>query len=104
MNKPKGPFDDLTKLVSCEDLGDMVLCDVCNEEYTPDNGISGGFLFGSYAYCPKCAERRLPEIKKLGEEQHITAWCPPEISFHHWIMQLRGGDNTIKVWTNEDKP
>ena len=82
------------------EVGTKVNCDVCNEEYDnkPD---SGGFLFGSNAYCPKCAEQYLPSIQKEGEENMITARCPEGMSFYDWVLSLRGGDNTIKIITRD---
>ena len=32
-----------------EDVGDCVICDVCSKDWTSST-VSGGFLFGSYAY------------------------------------------------------
>lgn len=77
-------------------VGNRVECDVCSEDYTgrPD---TGGFLFGSYAYCPKCAATRLPEIRKYGEEGHIKAHCPEGMPFADWVLSLRNGDHTIRI-------
>lgn len=44
-------FKDAEIIVA--DCGDMVLCDYCDEDYT-NSEEEGGFLFGSYAICPKC--------------------------------------------------
>lgn len=85
-------------------IGDHVLCDICNEEYPVENKTSGGFLFGGKAYCPKCASQEtLDRIKRFGEFQYITGWCPKSMSFHDWVMLLRQGDNTIKIITKEEK-
>ena len=36
------------------DIGEMVLCDLCNADYT-DSEDEGGILMGTYAICPTCA-------------------------------------------------
>jgi hypothetical protein len=84
-------------------VGDHVNCDVCNEYFPPGDPRCGGFLFGSKAYCPDCAEKSYPQIIKYREEKHIKAWCPAGMTFHDWCMKLRGGDNTIKIITKEMK-
>ena len=84
------------------DFGPRVVCDVCTEDWT-DSPVSGGFLFDSYAYCPKCATSHLPRIKGYKEESHIRAWCPKDMSFSAWILKLRGGDNRIIFTTKETK-
>ena len=91
---------DNFELESVIDIGDSVICDACGDDYT-NSDDSGGFLFGSSAYCPKCAVSRLPNIKSYGEEHFIKARCPKSMSFKDWVLQLRGGDNTIKVYTEK---
>jgi hypothetical protein len=80
------------KIIDQVDIGDSVLCDFCSKEYK-GNPVSGGVLFGSYAVCPTC------EPKTRKEPEHIKARCPPYMSFHSWVMELRGGDNTITTYT-----
>lgn len=78
-----------------DDIGEVVICDICNRDFTNSN-LSGGFLFGSYAYCPFCADERLSTIKKHNEENHIKAWCPENKSFRDWILEdIRQGNNLI---------
>jgi hypothetical protein len=36
------------------DIGEMVLCDLCNADYT-DSEAEGGVLMGTYSICPTCA-------------------------------------------------
>ncbi len=80
--------------------GDVVFCDICDKDYTnlPDQG---GFIFGSYAYCPSCAAKRLPEIESYGEKGHIRAFCPEGKSFADFVREYRGPDATISVTTFE---
>ena len=73
------------------DIGDTVLCDFCNDDYT-DSDAQGGALVGSYAICPQCAS----EINDTGEPI-IT--CPEGMRFRDWVLRLRGGRNTIEITT-----
>lgn len=82
------------------ELGDRVECDVCSTLFTDDNGPSGGFLFGSYAYCPDCAKLREPIIHQRNEGHYIKARCPACKSFRRWVLDdLRKGDNSIAIYT-----
>lgn len=86
------------QLTQVIDVGDSVCCDYCGDEYIgkPDQG---GLLFQSKAVCPQCAPKLEADAKLYGEESFIRARCPAGMSFHAWVMSLRGGDNTIKVYT-----
>ena len=77
-------------------LGDAVLCDACDTDLTADTR-SGGYLFGSYAYGPCCAEKRLVTIRGYGEEDHIRARCPEGVSFADWVRGMRGPDAAITI-------
>lgn len=83
------------------EIGNQVNCDVCNADFT-DSNDSGGFLFETFAYCPKCASERLAKIQAFGEEKYIKAYCPAGMSFREWVLKLRKGDNTIKVISPND--
>lgn len=65
---------------------DDVVWDYCNEDFTNDPR-TGGFLFGSYACGPCCADRMLKKIKGYNEERYIKAVCPPDISFSNWVIR-----------------
>jgi hypothetical protein len=80
------------------DLGRTVACDACDTDLTGDPR-SGGYLFGSYAYGPCCADERLASIRGYGEEGHIRAWCPEGVSFADWCRSMRTGPggNEIRV-------
>lgn len=79
------------------DVGDSVICDFCGDEYRgrPD---TGGLLFQSKAVCPRCTPKLEADIALYGESHFVRARCPVGMSFHSWVMQLRGGDNQIKVY------
>ena len=77
-------------------MGRDVLCDACDTDLT-DDPRSGGFMFGSYAYGPCCAEQRLAVIRGYGEEWNIRARCPEGASFADWIRDLRGPGAGIRI-------
>lgn len=80
--------------------GDEVMCDFCCEDFTNSDAI-GGFLFGSYALCPECARKHLPDIIQNGESRRIKEHCPPDLSFADWVRRLRyrTGDDQIIIRT-----
>lgn len=80
------------------DIGDSVLCDGCGEEFKGSDA-TGGLLFGSKAICPTCAPTWEKNASRYNEMHFIRARCPEGMTFHAWVMQLRGGDNTIKVYS-----
>ena len=77
-------------------VGDVVLCDACDFDLTEDPR-SGGFMFGSYAYGPCCAAKRLTAIKGYGEEHFIRAWCPEGVSFADWVRGMRDPGAAITI-------
>lgn len=81
------------------DVGDTVICDWCGEDYT-DSNEKGGVCFGSKACCPKCEPRVRELAKKHNEEQYLGESCPPDMTFKAWVLQLRGGDNKIKIYSS----
>lgn len=85
------------KILSQVDIGNTVLCDLCNADYT-DSNESGGFLFlSSTGVCPKCAPEFLKNIESYHEEKYIRAWCSDHLSFKDFIIKIRGGNNLITV-------
>ena len=94
----KDPFKVIEEEVI--DIGNTVVCDICNEDYT-NSDESGGFLFGSYGYCPKCAVEGIKTIRECNEEKYISVWCPESLSFKDFILGIRGGNNTIRIQTLE---
>lgn len=88
--------------IEVRDIGERVVCDCCNADYS-NRSESGGILFGSHAICPACTPSLLKDIEAYGEQDGIKARCPEGMSFRDWVLQLRGGDNTIKIISVEDK-
>jgi len=78
------------------DVGDIVVCDICDVDYT-GSPESGGFVFGSTGYCPVCAVEGLETIKKYNEEKYIKATCPPDKSYADFIREYRGPNNYIQI-------
>jgi len=70
-------------------IGEIVVCDKCNTDLT-NSDKSGGFICGSYAYCPFCEKDVLESLKKYNEEHLINAFCPKGVSFAEWIQDIRG--------------
>lgn len=79
------------------DVGDSVCCDFCGDEFRGQPDV-GGLLFQSKAVCPRCAPKLEKDAAGYGETHFIRGRCPPGMSFHAWVMELRGGDNTVKVY------
>jgi hypothetical protein len=77
-------------------LGLDVVCDICSKDWT-DSEQSGGFLFGSYAICPDCAEEQWRKIKQYGEERYLKGFCPENMSFADFVCEMRGPDAGITV-------
>lgn len=93
----KQAVDALEKGEGIVEVGDQVNCDICNDYFPPSDTRSGGFLFDTYSYCPKCAASSLERIKGYKEDKYIRAWCPEGMSFHDFVMALRGGNNRVVV-------
>lgn len=68
------------------EVGEMVFCDDCGEDFTNAPDL-GGILFGSKAICPRCSPRWEASAKKHGEESHIRARCPDNKSFAEWVLE-----------------
>jgi hypothetical protein len=77
-------------------VGDLVLCDFCDEDLTTDSR-SGGFMFSSMAAGPCCAAEKEKSIRGYREERFITARCPEGVSFADWVRAMRGPNAAFKV-------
>lgn len=64
------------------DIGDIVLCDLCNIDYT-NSKVYGGIVLGSYAICPECLKPM-----KLEPEDNINR-CPKGMTFANFIRSIR---------------
>ena len=82
------------------EIGDSVVCDWCGKDYTdpPESEKCGGLLFESKACCPECEPKVKRSSKACHEEKYIRGYCPAGMTFKNWVLGLRGGDNTIKVY------
>lgn len=79
------------------DVGNHVECDLCCKDFT-NLDTPGGFLFSSKGVGPCCAEKFEADVRRFKEEDAITDRCPPGMAFRDWILNLRGGDNKIRVY------
>jgi hypothetical protein len=70
------------------DLGNKVLCDFCNKDWT-NKDKSGGFIFGSKAVCPDCEKRILKNINKYDEQRFINGICKKKQSFYKFVLEYR---------------
>lgn len=80
------------------DLGDEVICDLCNGDYTGSNEC-GGVLMGGYAICPRCVREKNIDLNSLEDTDMV---CPDDVYFWRFVLWTRNGDNTIKFITEED--
>lgn len=83
---------------------ELVVCDICGQDYTDNALASGGFIFSSKAICPGCAPRVLTNIEKYKEQRFIKAHCPQFQSFADFVRAYRGNSHYISVSrANHDK-
>ena len=68
-------------------IGNRVICDSCNEEYT-DSLEEGGVLFNRTAFCPKCTPRIVASAIKYHEERFLQYPIAHE-SFRDFILRIR---------------
>jgi hypothetical protein len=76
------------------DIGDTVLCDWCNGDYT-ESAESGGLIFFGEAVCPSCEPDAREGAKKYGEEDGIEVECPKGESFGSWVRRIRQHNKII---------
>ena len=70
------------------DPGDVVLCDLCNEDYT-NSDEKGGFLFSGKAVCPKCAPKFMKSVKLYNEERFIVSEARSNETFRDFVYRIR---------------
>ena len=68
------------------DMGDVVVCDDCNRNWT-DSDRSGGAVVSGQALCPKCFRRCKSRLK--GVPAADLSICPPNVSFADHVRQFR---------------
>jgi hypothetical protein len=78
------------------DIGNTVICDICDKDYTHSNAC-GGFLFQSKGVCPECAPRFLASVKRYGEESFIRSYAADDEPFRDFILGERGGNNKVTI-------
>lgn len=82
------------------DIGNTVLCDFCDEDYS-FSSEKGGIIFQSKGVCPKCCPDFLVNVRKYGEEEFIRAKPKPDESFRDFILRIRDGNNKVTITTLE---
>ena len=70
------------------DAGPLVLCDLCNKNYTNDDA-TGGFLFTGHAVCPDCEQDFLENVKRNNEEHFIRAFANDGETFRDFVYRIR---------------
>jgi hypothetical protein len=86
------------------DIGDNVVCDLCNEDYTNSDAL-GGYIFESKGVCPKCAPEFIASVFKFKEERFIRDRAMTGETFKAFILRCRGGNNQVKITTySKDEP
>lgn len=78
------------------DIGNTVICDLCNKNYT-DSLVEGGLQFGRKAVCPECAPQLEADAKRYGEERFIGDRARPGETFAQACLRWRDGNNTITI-------
>jgi hypothetical protein len=80
------------------DIGNMVICDLCNADFTESKEVGGLVLDGS-AVCPICQPDMEAAVKKHREEDHVDARCPDGVEFREFILKYRNGADYIAIET-----
>lgn len=62
------------------DIGDTVICDFCNDDYT-ESDKKGGVIVGSYAICPKCEKPHM-----LKDADYV---CRHDETFKDFVVRTR---------------
>ena len=78
------------------DIGETVVCDLCNKDYT-NSEAQGGLLFVSKGVCPDCIPRLVADAEKYGETEFIRERARPGETFKAFCLRMRGGNNTIVI-------
>jgi len=92
----KSRNSDISVMETIYDIGDTVICDYCNKDFTKSDA-KGGFIFESKAICPDCAPGTLLQIKGYNETKYIKKYCPEGMTFKNFVIGYRAGNNTVRV-------
>lgn len=68
------------------DMGDFVVCDRCNGDWTDSDRSGGAVVFG-HALCPLCFRGEKSRLK--GVPAADLSICPPNVSFADHVRQFR---------------
>jgi hypothetical protein len=72
-------------------VGNIVICDACNTDYTNSNA-TGGMIFCSWAICPVCEPKWL-QWRDIRPGVRPSPWQ----SFRELVIGYRGTDAAIKI-------
>lgn len=87
MNKENEEKKPIPVFVVHMDVGDLVICDLCNKDWTHSK-VSGGLLFMSKGVCPDCAPEFEKNVIKFNEQEYIRGRCPANMSHADWIRDV----------------
>lgn len=103
MTLPKGlqdKWDEASRTGQPVDVGDYVVCDYCDKDYT-DSDAEGGLIFTGSAVCPACEPKTRNTIRKYKEERFIRATCPKGQSFADFVRAYRRADDSNIVQVSQ---
>jgi hypothetical protein len=83
------------------DIGNLVLCDLCDKDYTFSDA-TGGFVFESKGVCPDCAPEFMKKIEKYHEQRFIRGVAGANEPYRDFILRMRGGNNKITISGGND--
>lgn len=92
----KRKWDEAERTGEPVDIGDIVVCDFCDKDWTNLPG-SGGLILQSKAVCPDCNGKVSAHLTRYGEWQYVRAACPAGVSFADFVRDYRGPNSTISV-------
>lgn len=97
----KKMWDETERTGKAVPISDLVVCDVCGDDYT-DSPEKGGMIFSSSAYCRRCTTNAMPNIIRWSEQNYIRAMCPEGVTFADFVRSHRGPNATIQILTGDD--
>lgn len=92
------------EIIQAVDIGNTVICDICDADYTNSEQSGGVYGLGSKAICPDCEPRIMESAKRHNEEWAIKAHCPAGMSFADWVRNiLREGNNAVTTYAEKHR-